>query len=153
MSETRHVAAVGPTGSPRVITEPQRPSGWVGMIVFAGVILMLAGTFQAMMGLVALFDSSYYLVGSSRLAVEVDYTVWGWVHLVLGCAGILAGLGVLGGRTWARVAGIGLAVLALIVNVTFIPAYPVWSILLIVVDIIIIYALAVHGREIRSAEF
>ena len=80
----------------------------------------------------------------------MDYTVWGWVHLVVGGVAVLAGIGVLSGRTWARVVGIIMAALAAIVNVAFIAAYPIGSMVLIAADVLIIYALAAHGREIRE---
>jgi hypothetical protein len=124
-------------------------SGWVGWIFFAGIILIMIGSFQAIAGLVALFNDDYYLVGKSGLVVSVDYTAWGWVHLVLGVVAFLTGIGMMIGQAWARVTGIILAVLSAIVNLAFVAAYPVWSVLVIALDVIVIYALAVHGREAR----
>jgi hypothetical protein len=122
-------------------------TGWVGWIFFAGIILIMVGSFQAIAGLVALFNDEYYLVGSSGLVVSVDYTAWGWVHLVLGVVAFCTGIGMMLGQRWARITGIILAVLSAIVNLAFVAAYPVWSILVIALDVIVIYALAVHGRE------
>jgi hypothetical protein len=107
----------------------------------------MVGSFQAISGLVALFNDDYYLVGSNGLVVSVDYTAWGWVHLVLGVVAFLTGIGMMIGQSWARVTGIILAVLSAIVNLAFLAAYPVWSVLVIALDVIVIYALAVHGRE------
>jgi hypothetical protein len=107
----------------------------------------MIGSFQAISGLVALFNDDYYLVGKNGLVVSVDYTAWGWVHLVLGVVAFLTGIGMMIGQTWARVTGIILAVLSAIVNLAFAAAYPVWSVLIIALDVIVIYALAVHGRE------
>jgi hypothetical protein len=124
-------------------------SGWVGWIVFAGIILMVLGVFQVIQGLVALFRSGYYLVAPSGLVLAVDYTTWGWVHLVLGVLAFATGPGLLYGRTVARVAGVVLAILSAILNLAFIAAYPVWSVLVIALDIVVIYAIVVHGRELQ----
>jgi hypothetical protein len=79
----------------------------------------------------------------------VDYNVWGWVHLILGILAVATGFGLLAGNTAARVVGIVLAVLSAILNLVFIAAYPVWSTIVIAVDIIVIYAIVVHGRELK----
>jgi len=127
-------------------------TGWAGWVVFAGVTMFLLGCFEVIAALVAIFDDEYYLVGPNGLVVQVDYTTWGWVHLALGVIAIAAGVGVLAGRTWARVTGIGLAVLSAIANMAFMAAYPLWSILVIALDVIAIYALAMHGAELKSAD-
>ena len=102
-------------------------TGWTGWVAFAGVMMIVMGAFDAIEGLVALFKDSYYVVRPSGLVVNVDYTAWGWVHLILGLVALAAGFGVLSGRTWARVVGIILAVVWALVNIAFIAAYPVWS--------------------------
>ena len=129
---------------------PRQPTAWVGWIVYAGVMLMLLGTFQVIEGLVALFDDGFYLVRPNGLTVDIDYNTWGWIHLLIGVAAILVGLGLFAGNPVARVAGIVVAFLSALVNLAFISAYPVWSAILIFVDVIVIYAIIVHGREVRS---
>lgn len=138
-------------GGPRPThaAEPARVTGWVGWIIFAGVAMIVLGAFSIIEGLVAVFRSGFYLVGSSGLLVHVNYNTWGWVHFGIGVAAVLIGFGVMTGALWARVLGIALAVVSAIINLAFIPAYPVWGIIIIAVDIVIIYALAVHGREMR----
>jgi hypothetical protein len=125
-------------------------SGWVGWIAFAGVIMMMLGTFHAIQGLVALFNDEYYLVGSSGLVLELDYTAWGWVHLIAGAILVAAGLGVFGGQVWARTVGVATAMLSAIVNVAFLAAYPVWSLMMIALAVVLILALTVHGSEVRA---
>jgi hypothetical protein len=151
MTETRG------TGASRVGLPQQRggttapePTGWVGWIFFAGVIMILGGTFQAIAGLVALFNSSYYLVPSANLVVNVNYTGWGWAHLIAGILLIAAGFGVMTGQTWARIVGVILAGISAILNIAFLAAYPFWSLTIIALDIVVIYALAVHGREAQN---
>jgi hypothetical protein len=127
-----------------------QPSGWVGMVVFGGLMVIVAGTFHAMAGLVGLFNDSYWLVPSSDLVVTVDYTAWGFAHLVLGVLAIAAGAGILAGQAWARVAGVVLAVISALVNIAFLAAYPLWSMLIIALDVLVIYALVAHGKEVTS---
>ena len=126
-------------------------SGWAGWVIFAAIMLMLLGFFQAIEGLVALFKKDYFLVGSNGLVVNVDYTTWGWVHLILGILAVLAGAGLLTGNIVARSLGVILAVISAVLNLAFIAAYPLWSVIVIILDVIIIYAIIVHGRELKSA--
>ena len=128
-----------------------RPSGWVGWVVFAGVVMITLGAFHIIDGLVALFEKGFYSVTSSHLVVHVNDSAWGGAHLALGALFILVGFGVLVGQTWARVVGIALAVISAIINLAFLAAYPVWGVILIALDIVIIYALAMHGGEMKEA--
>jgi len=125
-------------------------SGWVGWVVFAAVVAITMGVYEAIMGLVAIFKDDYYLVGSNGLVVSVDYTVWGWVHLVLGLAALAGGVGLMQGRSWGRVTVIGLAGLSALVNLGFLSAYPLWSTIVIAFDIIIIFALTVHWHDVKA---
>jgi hypothetical protein len=125
-------------------------TGWVGWIVFAGVMMLILGIFHAIEGLVALFQESYYLVAANGLTVHVDYTAWGWTHLIFGIIVIVAGAALLVGQTWARVVAVALAVISAVVNIGFLAAYPVWSAIMIAVDILVIWALTVHGGEMRD---
>ena len=125
------------------------PTGWTGWVAFASTMMILLGTFQAIEGFVAIFDDGYYRVTESGLVIEVDYTVWGWTHLLLGVLIVIAGIGVLAGNLAARTVAVFLAGLSAIANLLFIEAYPVWSIIVITVDILVIYALTVHGREMK----
>jgi len=129
---------------------PGTTTGWVGWVVFAGVVMFAVGLFNGIEGLVALFRQDYYHVTASGLLVHVKYNTWGWTLLAFGVLMMFAGYGVLVGQNWARVVGVVFAVLNALVNLAFIAAYPVWITLTIVLDIIVIYALIVHGREARA---
>lgn len=126
------------------------PSGWVGWLVYAGIMMILVGSFQAIDGLIALFNDDLYVVRPNGLVVNVDYTAWGWVHLLLGIVLVGAGAAVFSGRVWGRMIGVIAAVVSAVVNFAFIPAYPVWSLLIITVDVLVIYALIAHGGELRG---
>ncbi len=125
-------------------------SGWVGWIYFAGLMMILVGSFSVIQGLVALFNSDYYVVGPEGLIVNVNFTTWGWVHLILGFVVLIAGFGVMAGNTAARVLGIILAVFSALINLAFLASYPIWSTIVITLDVLVIYALAVHGRELKA---
>ncbi len=141
--------AARPAGD-REQKQPTETTGWAGWVLFGALMMILAGSFHVIAGLTALFKSGYYLVGEADLLVDVDFTAWGWVHIALGAVAVAAGVGLMAGQTWARVVGIAMALVSAIVNLAFIAAYPVWSIVVIALDVFIIYAIAVHGEELRS---
>src|SRR3954470_12159300 len=126
-------------------------TGWTGWIVFAGCIMLFNGFIQAIQGFIALFNSGHYHVTKDGLAISVSYTVWGWVHLLLGIAIFAAGLGVLSGNLVARTVGVLIAAFNSLVALVFIEAAPVWCLVLIAINILVIYALIVHGRELRDS--
>jgi hypothetical protein len=133
----------------RVATiERAEVTGWVGFIAFAGMILILAGIMQAVYGLVAVVNDTWVVFGN-RGNLVLDIKAWGWIHLALGAVLVLVGIGVLLGNTVARIVGIVVAGISLIANFMFLPAYPVWGLVLIALDLLVIYALIAHGREIR----
>ena len=128
-------------------------SGWAaGLILFAGLMMIMVGLWQALEGLVAIFENEFY-VATRNYLFQFDATTWGWIHLLLGVLVAFAGWGLLSGQTWARVVAITLAVLSAIANFLFIPYYPFWSMLIIAVDVSVIWALAAHGRELRDAGY
>ena len=120
--------------------DDSRGAGWV---LFAAVVMILVGLFQAFMGLVA-------VLGNPMFATTPDYVLalntstWGWLHIFWGIIVGLIGLGLLSGATWARVAGIIVVSAQAFANFAHIPIQPWWSILLIVIDIAIIWALCVY---------
>ena len=131
--------------------ETREVSGWtIGSVVFAGVMMMLIGSFQAIAGIAAIFENDFFVVGPNYV-YDVDVTAWGWIHLILGVIIFAAGAGALQGATWARVVGITLASLSAIANFFFIPYYPLWSIVIIALNVAVIWALSVYGRRDAGA--
>ena len=149
MSDTRPSRSSATTSGVAYRDDPA-PTGWTGWIAFAACMMLLLGTFQAIQGLVAIFDDGYYAVTEKGLVIDVDFTVWGWVHLLLGVLIAVSGVGILSGNVGARIVGVLFAGLSAILNLLFIEAYPVWSIIVITVDVLVIFALTVHGREMKS---
>ena len=128
----------------------REPTAWVGMVLFGGIMMFMMGGFQVIEGFVAILKDDYYLVTRNGLVLSLDYTTWGWIHLLIGLVAIAAGVGVLVGQMWARVLGIIIAVISAMANIAFLPAYPVWCTIIIATDVLVIYALAVHGGEVKS---
>ena len=122
----------------------------IGAIMFAGIMMAMSGIFSAISGLFALVKDDFY-VATPNYIFEIDPTTWGYVHLGLGILVAFAGFAVISGATWARVIGIILAVVSAVVNFGFIPYYPIWSIIVIAIDVVVIWALAVHGRAMQTA--
>ncbi len=148
MSETRPSRSSATTSGVAYRDDPA-PTGWTGWIAFASCMMLLLGSFQAIQGFVAIFDQGYYAVTEKGLVVNVDYTVWGWVHLVLGVLIAVSGVGILSGNMAARIVGVLFAGVSAILNLVFIQAYPVWSMIIITVDVLVIFALTVHGGELK----
>jgi hypothetical protein len=150
MSTSEMPPASAPGRSTDTATHRRTSSAWVGWVVFAAVIAITMGAFEAIEGLVAIFKDQYYLVPSTGLVVSVDYTVWGWVHLIIGVVSILAGIALLQGRSWGRIVVIVLAGVSALVNLGFLSAYPIWATLIIAFDVIVIYALTVHWKDVTA---
>jgi hypothetical protein len=149
--------ALGPAQMPpppgtaiRQDVHPTEMTAWVGWIAFASLMMVLVGTFHVIEGLVALFKDEVFVVGKAGLIVNVDYTAWGWAHILGGIIIVGAGLGLLTGKIWARTIGVLVAMVSAVVNIAFLSAYPIWSTIMIGIDILVIWALTVHGREMRQ---
>jgi hypothetical protein len=129
-----------------------RPSSWaVGFTFFAAFIMLMIGAFQVIAGLAAIFENEFFVV-SQKYAFEVDVSAWGWIHLLIGLVVLSAGFGLFSGAVWARTLGVIIAVISAIANFLFLPFYPVGSILIIVIDVAVIWALTAHGRDIAANE-
>jgi hypothetical protein len=112
-------------------------SGWAA---FAGVIMFVVGSLDALWGLGAILNDDVVVVGGQG-ALIADITVWGWVHLLLGVVIATTGVGLLMGRESARFLAIFLLAVNAISQIVWFPAAPLWSFLLIILDVTIIYQL------------
>lgn len=121
----------------------------VGFTYFAAIMMMLSGGFEILQGLSAIIRKHLYVVNSDYI-YKINVAGWGWIHLILGVIVLLAGIALLGGSLWARIVGIVLAALIALANFLWLPYYPVWAIVLIALNVVVIWALAAHGREIAA---
>jgi hypothetical protein len=124
-------------------------TGWTGWIVFAGVMLLIAGSLNIFYGIIAAVNDDW-VVFTNRSAVYLDVSDWGWVHIILGGVVFLAGIGVFSGNILARIVGVIVASISLMANFLFIPVYPLWALTVITIDALVIWALTAHGREMRA---
>lgn len=124
-------------------------TGWVGWIGFASFMLMLAGFFHIIAGFVALFTDTVYLIGESNIWA-LDYTQWGWIHILGGVLAIWASTSLASGKAFGRTVAVWVALVSALANMAFVPIYPIWSLLIITVDILVIYAVIVHGGELKD---
>jgi len=125
--------------SPSRVT-PESGAGWAGWIVFAGAVLITIGLFQVIEGFLAIFDDERIVMVANRL-IGVDLTGWGWTVLISGLLMAAVGAGLLAGQTWARIVAVVVVGLHLISQVFWLGAYPLWSLLMITLDIVVLFAL------------
>jgi len=129
--------------------EPQSETWASGFAQFGAVLMIVVGAFQAAQGLVAIVRKEFY-AATSNYIFQLDLTSWGWVHLLLGALIVLAGIGIIARQTWAVVVGIILCALSALANFTFIPYYPIWSLVIIAIDVLVIWALFRYRSELPA---
>jgi hypothetical protein len=139
-------------GRPDVATERPVESGrgW-GWVRFGGVLMAVIGGFAVIEGLYALFSPLYFVTaGGTVLTLSVG--AWGWLHLILGVLVLVTGLSLLGDQapTWARGTAVVLVAINMIVQLWWLPAYPIWSIILLVLDVLVLHALIVTWNDRRA---
>ena len=133
------------------MSERQASGAAVGWTMFAAFMMILIGSFHAIAGLAGILEDEFYAV-TPNYVFEFDATTWGWVHLIGGVIVLLAGFGLFSGAVWARTVGVIVATISAIVSFVWIPWYPVWSIVVIGVDVAVIWALTAHGRDITATQ-
>jgi hypothetical protein len=131
-------------GTPSDVVMPGQPyrGGWP---LFTALMLVMAGVFNVIDGIVALVNSRFYVAGA--VIIWSDLRTWGWITLILGVITILAGMAVWNRQSWGRWFGIAAAGLSAIGQMAFISAYPWWSLMVIALDVLVIYGLAVHWDQ------
>ena len=123
----------------------------VGFILFAAIMMLMVGVFQALQGLIGIFENEFY-VQTRNYLFQFDATTWGWIHLLIGLVLVASGAGVFYGSVLARSVGVFVAALSAIANFMFLLGWnqPFWSMLIIAMDVVIIWALTAHGRDITE---
>ncbi len=127
-------AESGPTGMAR------------GFTLFAAIMLMIAGVWNFLEGLSAIIKGSFYVV-LPNYAFNMSVTSWGWWHFIMGIVVFAAGACLLMDMTWARILGVVIASLSAIANFLYIPYQPVWSVIVIALDVFVIWALVAPRRR------
>jgi hypothetical protein len=120
---------------------PVRQGIAIGTTVAAAALLFVAGIASLLQGIAALADNDIVIVGINY-TYKFDVTTWGWIHIVLGIIGIVVSLGLFVGQTWARGMAFVIAALSIVANFLWLPYYPLWSIVIIALDVVVIWAVA-----------
>lgn len=126
-------------------------TGWVGWGIFASVMLLIGGIIELLYGLAAIIgpNSAYFVAPDGDLFL-FDVNGWGWWHMLIGIVMVLIAFALFAGATWARVIAIILVSLNAISQLALLPVQPWWSLIVLTIDVLVIYALTVHGRELRN---
>jgi hypothetical protein len=124
-------------------------SGWTGWIGFASLMLAIAGIFHMIAGFVALFQEDVYALTPNYLFV-FDYSQWGWIHIFGGLLAFIAAGSLAQGHMYGRIVAVLVAMSSVVVNMAFVPIYPIWSLMMVVVGILVIWAVMVHGKELKE---
>ncbi|MFF6997315.1 hypothetical protein ACFY93_20480 [Streptomyces sp. NPDC008313] len=141
------MSATHPTQSAHTSRGHTAKQAWAGgLTTFGAVMLMIVGVLDLLRGISAILKDDVFLA-TRNYVYEFDLTGWGWIHLALGVAAVIIGMGLFQASTWARVAGVGIAGLVLIANFLSLPYYPVWSVIMIAMSGFIIWALCVVKRN------
>ena len=128
----------------------ERQTRWIGWGWFASIMILLSGALEVLFGILAiLLPASQYF--TTREGTTVFYvSLWGWWHLLIGIVLIAAGIALANGRVWARVFAVVVVAINAVSQLLSLPAQPWWSIVVFTLDIVVIYTITVHGRELRA---
>ncbi|WP_371496764.1 hypothetical protein OG871_12185 [Kitasatospora sp. NBC_00374] len=140
--------ATGPTVPPPA-NRPQESgnTAWVtGLVLFAAVVMMVNGILEIFQGIMAIADDDVF-VSTPRYVFRLDLTSWGWIHLILGLLVLVTGLALLRASAWARYAGIFFASLSMLGSFLSLPYYPLWSVVVLTLDVFVIWALCVYRTD------
>ncbi len=130
--------------------EPARSVRTGGWLVFAAIIIFIAGFHNLIYGVAAL-DNYAYLVGSNGTIIYQDLNFWGWLLIAMGIVEIVAAAGLLTGKQWARWAAIAICVINAVAHLAFLAVFPVWAVVVIALDVLVIYAVTRYDAPVRGS--
>ncbi|MBM3665910.1 MAG: hypothetical protein FJW90_00235 [Actinobacteria bacterium] len=123
---------------------------WATWVAFAGIMMITLGIFDVLGGFTALVSDDYFAVTKDGLLIE-NYKVFGFIHLVFGVLLVAVGWALLQLRTWARITALVLVIANAALHVAFLNAQPIWSLIMVAIDVLIIYALTVRWEDVKRA--
>jgi hypothetical protein len=125
--------------------ETARGTGW---ILFAGAMLMFAGVVNVIWGIAAI-DDSVFFAGDQRYVIFDDLNTWGWFLLIIGVLQLIAAFSIWNGQTFGQLFGIASAMFNAAVLLFTVNVFPFAAFMLFLVDVLVIYGLAVYGGRQR----
>lgn len=111
-----------------------------GVTTFAGVLLSVVAVFQILEGITAIANDTIFIRGLNY-TWQLNIQTWGWIHLIIGLIALATGVGIVMGQTWGYLLGVGIAGISALTNFMFMPYYPFWSLAVIALDVVVIWAL------------
>lgn len=126
--------------------EAQRGAGWVA---FAGILILMAGILNTIGGIAAIDDANFYAADAQYQFADLN--AWGWIILVIGLMQLFAAFSIWSGGTYGRVVGVASAALNATAQLFFLPAFPLWSLAIFTLDLLVIYGLIAYGGRSESA--
>ena len=148
---TPHHATPGSEAGYRDAAGSTATSPWAtGLALFAGTLMIIGGVFQALSGWRG-YSATRSTSSASNYVYSFDVTTWGWIHLIIGILVAVAGAAVLSGQLWGRVIGIGVVTISMFANFLSLPYYPLWSLLIIALEVFVIWALCSYDRDAAAA--
>ncbi|MHA4853377.1 DUF7144 family membrane protein [Rhodococcus sp. MSC1_016] len=117
-----------------------------GTSMGAAVIMVTVGIIQFFQGIAAVAENEVF-VGGINYVYKFDLTTWGWIHIILGVLVAIVGLALFTGAGWARVSAIIVAAISIVANFLWLPYYPGWSLLIIALDVVVIWAVSTWNPE------
>jgi hypothetical protein len=145
--------AAGAHRQPSGYQQPDYPQGYEsgsgaqrGFTGLAATLMILSGLWSFFVGITGVLSQAFY-ASAPHFTFSYSVHAWGWTHLVLGAVVFAAGVCLFLGMLWARIVGVALAVISAIANFLFLPHYPLWSIIVIAIDVFIIWALMTSGNR------
>ena len=130
-------------------TDTYQPSASSGWIIFAAFVMFTLGAIDIIQGIAALAKDEIYLVTESDLLVTTNFTTWGWALIIWGIVLILAAGALFSGKEWGRWFGIVAVIVNGIGQIAWFPAFPLWSLIAIGLEIVVLYALTAGWREAK----
>lgn len=130
-------------------TNTNSGNNMVGWVYFAGIIMILRGLSEALLGISALVNKHYLFVSTdNNLIYSLQHSnTWGWVQFAIGVLVLAAGWSLLHGSNWARIVAIIFTGAMFLVNITFLTVFPLWAIIAMIIDMVILYALIIQGDK------
>jgi len=133
-----------PRQAPRY-EEAGRRRAATAITLFAAVAMMISGVWNILEGVAGVIHNTFVVI-LPNYVYTLSATGWGWFHIILGAVVLAAGIGLFIDKTWARIAAVAIVAISMIVNFLYIPYLPIWSIVLIGLDLAIIWALLTPRR-------
>jgi hypothetical protein len=134
-----------------VWTMARKVTAWAGWIWFAGLIMLSSGVFNLLSGIYAVGARDIGVIEVGAQILLLDVNSWGWIHIAVGALLILVAICLLAGQAWARIGAVIVVGLNMVTQFVYLPLTPWWSIVVIALDMVVLWALVVHGEDAELA--